>query len=184
MNDSALAAGAETNEPTKVSSGVSGKTWAAVLLAVAGVGFLELPGAMEGGGIGVGDVVALGQPLGFGVSYVILERAMRRFPDDSLALSALQCLVVGLSALAAATLSSASPGTFDHVSMASLGNTLQSLPKPWDLAWDHLMPSLDPSTPSSVSWAVPAAIGYTGLVSTALTIWFCAVCFKYLPSLP
>ena len=158
------------------ASGVKPQTWLAVALSVAGVGCLELPsvlssGAAEAGAAAVaaagpmpcvGDLLAFGQPVGFGLSYVVLEQAMEAHPEDELPLSALQCLVIAAAALGAAS-----------VGMHSL---------PWDLPWDHLMPSAATAVVPSAPWGVPLAIAYTGVISTALTIWITAKVFKRLPS--
>lgn len=157
--------------------GVPARTWAAVALSVAGVGCLELPGVLSGGGgaFCLGDVVALGQPLGFGYSYVVLERAMEEHPEDSLPLSALQCLVIAAASVAAASAAS-------HA-------------LPWDLHWEHLAghsehlaghwEHLAGAAPDAggPAWAVPAAIAYTGVVSTGLTIFLTARVFKVLPAI-
>ena len=69
----------------------------AALLCVSGVGFLELGAssadAMGGGGASLqAQFLALLQPVGFGTSYLRIEALMRRFPDCSLQLSALQLI--------------------------------------------------------------------------------------------
>ena len=145
--------------------GVAPQTWAAVALSVAGVGCLELPSAS--GSLCLGDVLALGQPIGFGLSYVVLEDAMARFPDDELPLAALQCAVVAMAAVATAAAGA-------HAA-------------PWDLPWDHMLPAALPAVgpdaaATAAAWGVPLAIAYTGVISTALTIWLTAKVFKRLPS--
>ena len=147
------------------NKGVAPQTWAAVALSVAGVGCLELPSAS--GGLCLGDVLALGQPIGFGLSYVVLEDAMARFPDDELPLAALQCAVVAMAAVATAAAGA-------HAA-------------PWDLPWDHMLPAALPAVgpdaaATAAAWGVPLAIAYTGVISTALTIWLTAKVFKRLPS--
>jgi len=152
------------------TSSISEATWAATALAVAGVACLELPDVLQHGlaGLSTGDLVALGQPLGFGASYVVLGEAMEEHPEDETALAALQCMLVAL--------------VFLGVASASTG-----LP-PQDLPWGRLLPSgVDPAAPEVASaafgqWTVPAAVAYTGLVSTALTIWMQAIIFKRLPA--
>ena len=71
----------------------------------------------------LGDLVALGQPLGFGMSYIVIEQAVKDHPDDELPLAALQCMLIG-----AATLGIAS---------ASAGAA------PWDLPFEMLLPAAD-----------------------------------------
>jgi len=60
---------------------VEAQTAAAVLLAVVGVGVLELLGASNPV---VGDLLSLGMPLGFGTGYYLLERLMVRYPDGAI----------------------------------------------------------------------------------------------------
>ena len=77
------------------STGVAPQTWVAIGLSVAGVGCLELPSVLPsvlhaaeaGAGAAaspfhLGDVLAFGQPIGFGLSYVVLEEAMAEHPAD------------------------------------------------------------------------------------------------------
>ena len=144
-------------------AGVARATWLAVALSVAGVACLELPSALSGGGGGgafcVGDLIALGQPVGFGLSYVVLEEAMADHPDDELPIAALQCIVIAVAAVAAASVDSGAA--------------------PWSLPWEHLLAATMGGAPA---WGVPAAVAYTGLVSTSLTIWLTARVFAKLPS--
>ena len=149
------------------SKGVAPTLWLAVLLSVSGVGFLELGGAADAAASAaasapafcLGDLVAFGQPLSFGLSYVVLEQAMAEHPEDELPLAALQCMVIAVAAVGAASLSG-------HQA-------------PLELPWGDLLPGAAPNGPA---WAVPAAVLYTGLVSTALTIWLQAKVFKRVPS--
>ena len=167
---------------------VATRTWGAVALAVAGVGCLELPSALADGGpaIGLGDIVALGQPLGFGISYLLLEAAMEEHPEDGLSLSAVQCAVVGTAAIGAAGLVGGGGGGEGGVGGMHFS-------APWELPWGHLLPSLVASVDmdsaaasvaaaAPAAWAVPACVAFTGLVSTALTVWLCALTFKRLPA--
>jgi len=64
---------------------------AAATLCVAGVGVLELSEGVASGSAG-SQFLALLQPVGFGTSYLRIEALMRRYPDASLQLSALQLL--------------------------------------------------------------------------------------------
>lgn len=143
--------------------GLTLKTSAAVALAVCGIGFLELPSVLEGGldALCVGDLVALGQPLGFGMSYIVIEQAVKNHPDDELPLAALQCLLIGAATLGIA---SATAGT-----------------APWDLPFEALLPAADAASPAE-AWAVPGAVLYTGMWGTAATIWMQAAVFKRLPA--
>ena len=144
-------------------NGISRKTAVAVALAVCGVGFLELPSIIEGGlsALCLGDLVALGQPFGFGASYIVIEQALKDHPNDALPLAAMQCVLVG-----AATLGIAS---------ATAGAA------PWDLPFGKLLlPKADASS-FFEAWAVPATVAYTGIWGTAATIWIEATVLKRLP---
>ena len=174
---------------SRKTGGVAAQTWLAVALSVAGVGCLELlhdpttaaaaaesvaeAGAGSGGSL-LGDLIALGQPLGFGLSYVVLEDAMAKHPEDELPLAALQCAVIAIAAVGAAAVGA-------HA-------------VPWDLHWEHLLPAAPVADVggggamgaagggAAGGWGVPLAIAYTGLISTSLTIWLQAKVFKRLPS--
>ena len=63
--------------------GLAPKTAVAVGLAVMGIGFLELPDVLAGGvdALCLGDLVAMGQPLGFGTSYVVIDQVPRALPS-------------------------------------------------------------------------------------------------------
>merc|ERR1712137_575838 len=144
------------------TAGVPPHTWAAIALSIAGVGSLESASLVEaatsaGPVVGPADVIALGQPLGFGLSYVVLERAMKEHPDDELSLAALQCAVIAAAATAA----------------ASIGGHAA----PWELPWSALLPQSDGS-----GLGVTLAVLYTSLISTSLTIWLQAKVFKRVPS--
>lgn len=139
-------------------------TVAAIVLAVAGVGCLELPSVLaDGGGFALGDLIAFGQPVGFGASYVLLEKALAdAAPEDALPLAALQCAVIAAASLAASSLSA---GVL-----------------PTDLDWSLMLPHPDAEGGLLAQWAVPAAVLYTGVISTALTIWLQALVFANLPA--
>jgi len=118
---------------------------------------------LEGGldALCLGDLVALGQPLGFGMSYIVIERAMKDYPEDELPLAALQCLLIGAATLGIASTTAGAA--------------------PWDLPFDALLPKAD--APSlAEAWAVPASVAYTGVWGTAATIWIQAAVFKRLPA--
>ncbi len=67
-------------------------TWIASLLAVVGVGLLTLEG--QGGGISVGDLWSMGQPLGFGIAFVRTEQCMSENKGQALAMTAAQMAAV------------------------------------------------------------------------------------------
>ncbi len=70
---------------------ISQTTWAACVLAVAGVGLLTLQGAT---GPVVGDFWSLGQPLGFGIAFMRIEHYMQKFKGLAVPLAAAQMLSV------------------------------------------------------------------------------------------
>lgn len=69
------------------------KTWLAVLLAVSGVGFLELRGTVVPS---VNDLWLLLQPLGFGTGYLVLERNMREYPGSARAITSLKLITLSI----------------------------------------------------------------------------------------
>mmetsp|Transcript_10284 Transcript_10284/g.41616 ORF Transcript_10284/g.41616 Transcript_10284/m.41616 type:complete len:499 (-) Transcript_10284:2247-3743(-) len=145
-------------------SAVPGKTRVAIALAVAGVAALCLAGASESsaspGAIShhsslVGSLVALGQAVGFGASYVELEEASEQFgPDQAKPLAAVQCLVVAVAAIGLAGLSTVSDAGGDIVASVSAfaGDLVTS-----------------PEALASLAWMA--------LVSTAFTIWLQTIAF-------
>ena len=76
------------------------QTVASAIVAVVGVGILELGGASSPC---IGDLWSLSQPIGFGTGYIRLEQLMRKYPDQALSVSAAKVAVVGLFALGWAT---------------------------------------------------------------------------------
>lgn len=123
-------------------------------LAVAGVAALSFLSAdADAGGSQMGSLVALGQAVGFGASYIELESAVEEHPEDSLPLAALQCATIAAASGAAALFES------------------HSLSKFFDDA-SHFVSTAQHDTPVLVSLA------WLGLVSTALTIWLQALAFK------
>ena len=132
------------------------RTTVGIALAIGGVACLELLGNGGGGGAdSLGLLLALGQPLCFGASYVWLEKAVDEHPDDLLSMTALQCLMV----LGSATLAlvAAAGGVDGALADARVG-----------------LEHLDAPLVASLAW--------TGLVSTAFTIWLCAEAFKRVSS--
>jgi len=69
------------------------KTWLAVLLAVSGVGFLELRGTVVPN---ANDLWLLLQPLGFGTGYLVLERNMRDYPGSARAITSLKLITLSI----------------------------------------------------------------------------------------
>lgn len=101
------------------------QTLAAAVLAVCGVGFLELAGSQQfviGMGLEVageilgwigsrcenrrafrrlgGDLISLAQPIGFGMGYIRLEEIMASSPKDALPVTATKLLIVALASWA------------------------------------------------------------------------------------
>eukprot|EP00321_Phaeocystis_globosa_P006535 CAMPEP_0118809840 /NCGR_PEP_ID=MMETSP1162-20130426/586_1 /TAXON_ID=33656 /ORGANISM="Phaeocystis Sp, Strain CCMP2710" /LENGTH=451 /DNA_ID=CAMNT_0006739311 /DNA_START=54 /DNA_END=1409 /DNA_ORIENTATION=+ len=152
------------------AGGLAPKTAVAVGLAVMGIGFLELPDVLAGGldALCLGDLVAMGQPIGFGTSYLVIDQAMKEHPEDELPLAAIQCMLCALATLAIAA---ATAGGAPWEVGAQLGALLPSAAAGWDAG------SCD-----AAAWAVPGAVLYTGLWGTAATIWLQALIFKHLPA--
>ena len=134
--------------------GVARRTWLGVALAVSGVACLELGGpAVTDAASPVAFLLALGQPVGFGLSYLALEDAVEEHPDDAVALSAIQCVVIFGGAAAALGAALGAPDAVADVSSAL----------------------------STMSPAVAGTLAWCGLVSTSFTIWLQAEAFKRLP---
>ena len=124
------------------------QTWGAAILALSGVGLLELGG--DGLTVGWGDFWSVLQAIGFGTSFYLTEKMMARQPTQALPITAAQCAVV--AALAAVW----------AVADGTLGGT------PWLLdevsRGSYTLPGLlvEPSMRT-----VAAAALWTGLVTTA-----------------
>ena len=73
------------------------QVWLAAVLALAGVGLLELGGGDVS--VGWGDVWSVLQAIGFGTSFYITERMMAKEPDQVLPITAAQCAVSALVAI-------------------------------------------------------------------------------------
>ena len=99
------------------------RTWAAALLAVGGVGLLELAGPVSPE---LSDLWCLGMPVCFGMGYIRLEALMEAYPRDARTVSALKVAVVGAVALCwSAARAVLEPGG------AHLLEALQSPSLPW-----------------------------------------------------
>jgi len=110
---------------------------AAIALSIAGVGALEL-GDVEQPGIG--DLWAMGQPIGFGAAFWKTNAMMRKFPTQTLPITAVQVAGAGSISLVWMLYEASQSGHLD----ASL-----------------LEPLKDPK--------VAGAIGYLGVITTAVT---------------
>mmetsp|Transcript_13764 Transcript_13764/g.28767 ORF Transcript_13764/g.28767 Transcript_13764/m.28767 type:complete len:358 (+) Transcript_13764:1-1074(+) len=73
------------------------RTVVAALLAILGVGFLELAGSQQ---FVVGDLFSLAQPICFGMGYIRLEQLMASSPKDALGVTATKLLMVALASWA------------------------------------------------------------------------------------
>lgn len=118
---------------------VTGGLVAAVLLSVSGVATLELTGSTAPA---LGDLYALAQPVGFGVGYYLTEKMMRKNPDMTIPITAVQTAVVGLCAVTWMLAEGAAGG---HLTDGSMYANIWADPK------------------------VGAALLWTGLVTTAAT---------------
>lgn len=70
------------------------QTVLAAVLAVMGVGFLELAGSQQ---FVIGDLFSLAQPIGFGMGYIRLEQIMSDSPKDAWAVTSVKLLMVALA---------------------------------------------------------------------------------------
>lgn len=134
------------------------------MLCVGGVGMLELGGtgvAGASGGHGA-ELLALLQPVGFGTSYLRIERLMKAYPENGLQLSALQLIsnaAISIGWVGCAWFASAEPpdlsalqGAFAPVACADGAGSLGGLGC------------------LSTATAVAGGLLWTGLISTALTV--------------
>merc|ERR1719362_1505340 len=69
------------------------RTLLAALIAVAGVGVLELAGSQQ---FVIGDLYSLAQPIGFGIGYIQLEQIMAKNPDDALGVTAVKVIMTAI----------------------------------------------------------------------------------------
>lgn len=127
------------------------------LLAVVGVAFLELDGSSMGAGeaLSGGDIASLIQPIAFGLGFWRMESAMNKFPQEAARATAAQLLAVFLGS-----------GAY----MWAMGTFVD--------------PSTLPSTDQFVAWmtdpTILGALFWTGVVTTALTIYMETVALKTL----
>ncbi|CAM9174071.1 unnamed protein product, partial [Laminaria digitata] len=117
--------------------------WFPALLAVAGVACLEFIGAASGPS--TGDAWALVQPLCFSVVFWLTERSSRKYPGDTFGIVAAHLLTVAVLAIGWCAQAGHIPVSFE-----SFRETV---------------------FPSSGSLAVPLSLLWTGLVTTALTVF-------------
>ena len=119
---------------------------------------------------------------------MLLEKALADHPEDELPLAALQvfALLLSLSTLASSShltspllLAASQVLTTALAALAAASAATGGLP--WDLPWGELLPHAPAmagaSAGAGAEWAVPAALAYTGTITTALTIWLQMVVF-------
>eukprot|EP00802_Teleaulax_amphioxeia_P015636 Tamp_15728.p1 GENE.Tamp_15728~~Tamp_15728.p1 ORF type:complete len:315 (+),score=28.95 Tamp_15728:480-1424(+) len=75
---------------------ISPQAWAAAALAVVGAGVLELGGDVTPS---VGDLWALGQPIGFGIFFFETQKAMEKHPDQALPITVSQTMMCAAGAV-------------------------------------------------------------------------------------
>eukprot|EP01039_Chlorochromonas_danica_P004166 gene4167-4577_t len=73
--------------------------WVSLTLAVIGAACIELPTLSLNGGIQSGDLWLFLQPIGFGSGYLVLEKAMKTFPEGATAMTTMKISFVALFAL-------------------------------------------------------------------------------------
>jgi hypothetical protein len=112
---------------------VTGGLVAAILLSVSGVATLELTGNTAPA---LGDLFALAQPVGFGVGYYLTEKMMRKNPDMTIPITAVQTAVVGVCAITWMVAEGAAGG---HLTDGSLFDNIWADPKvsSRDSSWRH-----------------------------------------------
>jgi len=124
------------------------------LMAVVGVGFLELDGSTPLGEMSSGDIASLIQPIAFGLGFWRMESAMTKFPQEAARATAAQLLAVFLGSGA------------------------------YMMAMAAVDPSTLPPTDQLVAWVtdptILAALFWTGVVTTALTIYMETLALKTL----
>lgn len=130
---------------------------AGALLAVAGVAFLELDGLQAGDAAGFsltsGEIFSLVQPVAFGIGFWRMEYFMRKHPNEAMKLTAAQLTAIALASIASYLLSTGGIG---------------DLPDPAQfLAW-------------MTNGTIISAILWTGLITTALTVYMETLALKTL----
>jgi len=131
---------------------ISMKKCVGAVMAVFGVGLLELGGFNSDVTLSHGDLLSFVQPITFGIGFWRMEHAMNRFPSCAKALTFSQLFAVALVSLfyCISGLNGEAPPQFHEV-----------------ISW-----VTDPSTLGSLIW--------TGLITTALTIYMETLALKTL----
>jgi drug/metabolite transporter (DMT)-like permease len=126
------------------------RQWTGAILAVLGVAFLELSD-VSSNSMTTGDMLSLVQPFAFGMGFWRMETAIQRFPEEAARLTASQLFAVFLSSLAYGL------WAFDLP-------TVQSFP--W-AEW-------------STNYSLLFSLFWTGIITTALTIYMETLAMKTL----
>ncbi len=124
-------------------------------IAVIGVAIVELKGA--GGAPTIGDALSFAQPIGFGLGYLQLEELVRKKPDAGLPISAIKLIMVAIF----------SYGLFEFSPL---------------LHNEAFVPRIPDFTPIISSPLALQGILYTGLITTALSLWVESIAFKRVPA--
>lgn len=72
------------------------QTWVAVAFSVIGVALIELKGSVQPE---IGDLLLVLQPIGFGSGYLLLERLIKKYPDEARAITAYKITGVAICSL-------------------------------------------------------------------------------------
>jgi len=122
-------------------------------LAILGIAFLEMDGLQVGDAfqLSSGDLFSLVQPLAFGAGFWRMEHYMRKFPTEAMKLTASQLAVIGVSSIMSFLITSG--GDIPDVSQV--------------ITWL--------SNPTIIG-----AICWTGLITTALTVYMETLALKTL----
>eukprot|EP00550_Attheya_septentrionalis_P005099 CAMPEP_0198281976 /NCGR_PEP_ID=MMETSP1449-20131203/1853_1 /TAXON_ID=420275 /ORGANISM="Attheya septentrionalis, Strain CCMP2084" /LENGTH=599 /DNA_ID=CAMNT_0043978019 /DNA_START=233 /DNA_END=2032 /DNA_ORIENTATION=- len=126
-------------------------------MAIFGVGLLEMGGmsAESGlGGISFGDMCSLVQPVAFGLGFWRMEKAMQRFPDDAARMTAAQLLAVFVSS-----------ATYCAISFSK---------------GMEVIPDMTQLTEWLTDPMILGALFWTGLITTALTVYMETLALKTL----
>jgi drug/metabolite transporter (DMT)-like permease len=142
---------------SRKTKSMSLSTTTGILLAVCGVGLLELGGA--GGDfnammhLSTGDIFTFVQPLFFGFGFIRMENAMRKFPTEAKRLTAAQLLMVAIVSVFNCWV--ASPMIVEWFPSVSLA----------------MPPTLVEMTGWLTDPLILGALIWTGIVTTAITIY-------------
>lgn len=148
------------------------RTILAAVLALAGVGLLELAGPVAPEW---SDLWCLGMPVCFGMGYIRLEELMEEYPDDALTVSALKVGVVGAVALVWAAGRAALGGGVDE-----LVGLLASPNMPWmALLYTGLVTTAGAIVAESYAFKYVPAADAAVILSTE-PLWAALVAWQFL----